>query len=199
MSTSESNEAPEAQTAEAPAPQQTPEERIAALELALAHAHEEHLRALAEVENVRKRGERTAQEARVFAIDRFARDLLQVADSLSKALEVAPTSEDPGVRTLIDGVAITERTLQDVFARYGLVRVGAKGDKFDPNVHNAVAQIPSDAPSGALAEVFQPGYVLAERTLRPAMVAVSLGGPAPAADPAPPPADAAGASVDIKV
>jgi molecular chaperone GrpE len=196
MSTTESNDAPEAQ----PQPEAvtvSSEERIAQLEHTLAHTHDEHLRALAEVENVRRRGERAAQEARIFAIDRFARDLLQVADSLGKALEVAPPTEDPALRTLIDGVAITEKTLADVFARHGLSRVGSKGEKFDPNIHNAVAQIPSDAPAGTVAEVFQPGYVLAERTLRAAMVAVSLGGGA--GEQARPAADETGSTVDIKV
>jgi len=200
MSMTESNEAPELNPAEAGAGAEAPpaaEERIAQLEMALAHMRDEHLRALAEVENVRRRGERAAQEARVFAIDRFARDLLQIADSLGKALELAPVVEDPTVRTLIEGVAITENTLLDVFARHGLARVGAKGEKFDPNIHNAVAQIPSDAPAGMVAEVFQPGYRLAERTLRAAMVAVSLGGGEPA-KPAAENGDA-GSTIDIKV
>ncbi|MBU6371813.1 MAG: nucleotide exchange factor GrpE [Alphaproteobacteria bacterium] len=202
MSTTESNETPEPQAEAAGAAPVSPEIRIAELEAALAHMRDEQLRALAEVENVRRRGERQVQEARLFAIDRFARDLLQIADSLGKALEVAPATEDPALKTLIDGVAITEKTLLDVFARHGLARVGAKGEKFDPNIHNAVAQIPSEAPVGAVAEVFQPGYTLAERTLRAAMVAVSLGGggaaeaPKPAADQS---GDGAGATIDIKV
>ena len=204
MSTTESNDTPESQAATADAAPVSPDIRIAELEMALAHARDEHLRALAEIENVRRRGERQAQDARVFAIDRFARDLLPIADSLGKALEVAPSIEDPALKTLLDGVAITEKTLLDVFARHGLARVGAKGEKFDPNIHNAVAQIPSDAPAGMVAEVFQPGYTLAERTLRAAMVAVSLGGGGGAAEPPKPAAEpagdgAAGGTIDIKV
>lgn len=202
MSTTESNDTPDLNPEAAGSAPVSPEIRIAELEMALAHARDEHLRALAEIENVRRRGERQAQDARVFAIDRFARDLLQIADSLGKALEVAPSIQDPALKTLIDGVAITEKTLLDVFSRHGLARVGAKGEKFDPNIHNAVAQIPSDAPASAVAEVFQPGYTLSERTLRAAMVAVSLGGgaseaPKPAAEPA---ADGgSGSTIDIKV
>lgn len=189
----------EAQTEQ---PARSLEEKVAALETALLQTREDMLRALAETENVRRRAEKQAQESRTFAIDRFARDLLDVADTLSRALTAAPTEGLEGpMATVVEGVALTEKAMLDVFARHGLRRVGARGEKFDPNLHQAVAQIPSDAPAGAVAEVFQPGYVLAERTLRPAMVAVSLGGaanpPAPEAqmeEPSAPP----GATIDIK-
>lgn len=174
----------------------TPEARIAELEAALATAKDEHLRALAEVENTRRRGEKQAQDARVYAIDRFAGDLLPVADTLSRALETMPPETraalDDATRLVLDGVAMTERALLDAFGRHNLRRIGARGDKFDPNLHQAVAQIPSEAPAGAIAEVMQPGYVLGDRTLRAAMVAVSLGQSATA-----PPAAEGG--VDIKV
>lgn len=174
----------------------TPEARIVELEAALAAAKDDHLRALAEVENTRRRGEKQAQDARAYAIDRFAGDLLPVADTLSRALETlspeARAALDDATRNLLDGVAMTERALIDAMGRHNLRRVGAKGDKFDPNLHQAVAQIPSDQPAGAIAEVMQPGYVLGERTLRAAMVAVSLGQSASA-----PPAAEGG--VDIKV
>lgn len=187
----------EAQPAETPAPAgPTPEARIAELEAALAAAKDDHLRALAEVENTRRRGEKQAQDARVYAIDRFAGDLLPVADTLARALDaITPenrASLDEATRTLLDGVAMTERALIEAMGRHNLKRIGAKGDKFDPNLHQAVAQIPSDQPAGAIAEVMQPGYVLGERTLRAAMVAVSLGQSASA-----PPAAEGG--VDIKV
>jgi len=157
------------------------------------------LRALAETENARRRAEREAAEGRIYAIDRFARDLLAVADNLGRALQaISPeqrAAADESLKTVIDGVEMTERALIEIFGRHGLKRVGARGDKFDPNLHQAVAQIPSDAPAGAIADVFQPGYVLGERTLRAAMVAVSLGS---AANESPPPAEGGG-SVDIKV
>lgn len=175
------------------------ERTVADVEAELAQVKDQMLRALAETENARRRAEREAAEGRVYAIDRFARDLLAVADNLGRALQaVAPEQRalaDESLKTMLDGVEMTERALIEIFARHGLKRVGARGEKFDPNVHQAVAQIPSDAPSGAIADVFQPGYVLGDRTLRAAMVAVSLGAPT---HESPPPAEGGG-NVDIKV
>ncbi len=199
--------------AEAP-PHEIPAEqeggdRLAVLEAETARLKDELLRAYAETENVRRRGERNAQEARAYAIDRFARDLLATADNLGRALEALPAdaraTADPAILTLIEGVAMTEKGLIDVFARHNLRRTGAKGEAFDSNRHQVVTQIPSDAPAGAVAEVFQPGYVLGDRTLRPAMVAVSAGGgrasataPDPGSGPAQPEEPAPGeAKVDI--
>ncbi len=153
---------------------QSPE--IAALEAELAKARDEMLRALAEVENTRRRAERQAADARAYAIDRFAGDLLPIADTLGRALAAAPRdSADDATRNLITGLELTERTLVDTFAKHGLKRVGAKGETFNPNLHQAVAQAPSDQPQGVILEVMQPGYVLGERTLRAAMVLVSSG------------------------
>lgn len=160
---------------------------IETLQAELAKAKDDMLRALADAENTRRRAERQAADARVYAIDRFASDLLPVADTLARALQAAPRdSADEALKNLITGLELTERTLIDTFARHGLRRVGAKGEAFDPNLHQAVAQAPSDQPAGAVLEVMQPGYVLGERTLRAAMVLVSAGG-------------AASPSVDIKV
>lgn len=149
---------------------------------------DELLRALAEIENTRRRGERQAQEARAYAIDKFARELLPVADNLGRALEALPedvrAEAGETVNTFIEGVALTEKSLLEAFGRHGLRRIGAKGEAFDSNLHQAVAQVPSDAPAGAIAEVFQAGYALGDRTLRPAMVAVSAGAPAAAPPPA---------------
>jgi molecular chaperone GrpE len=162
----------------------------AALEAELAKARDEMLRALAEVENTRRRAERQAAEARAYAIDRFANDLLPVADTLGRALAAAPRDDlDEGFRNLLTGVELTERAMLEAFGRHGLKRVGDKGDKFDPNIHQAVAQAPSDQPAGIVLEVMQPGYVLGDRTLRPAMVLVSAGGGTQSASP----------TVDIKV
>lgn len=137
---------------------------------------QEHLlRALAEVENVRKRGERAVHEARIYAIERFARDLMAVSDNLQRAVQSAPEAPEEPVRSLIEGVQLTEKSLAEIFARHGLRAIGARGDRFDPNLHQAVAQIPSESPAGSVAEVFQAGYVLGDRTVRAAMVAVSLG------------------------
>lgn len=156
-----------------------PEERIAALEAELAKAKEDMLRALAEAQNVRRRAEKEAGEARIYAIERFARDLLPIADTLARALTAAPAevrqAGDEAMRSLIEGVEMTERTLLEAFGRHQLRPVGAQGDRFDPNLHQAVAQIPSDLPAQHIAEVLQPGFVLGDRTLRPAMVVLSLG------------------------
>lgn len=163
---------------------------VAALEAELSKARDDMLRALAEVENTRRRAERQAAEARAYAIDRFAGDLLPVADTLTRALAAAPQdATDEATRNLITGLELTERTMIDTFAKHGLRRVGAKGETFDPNLHQAVAQAPSDQPAGVVLEVLQPGYVLGDRTLRAAMVLVSAGGGAQAPQ----------ASVDIKV
>ena len=157
----------------------------AALEAELSKARDEMLRALAEVENTRRRAERQAADARAYAIDRFANDLLPVADTLARALAAAPRDDlDEGFRNLLTGVELTERAMLEAFARHGLRRVGAKGEAFDPNIHQAVAQAPSDQPAGVVLEVMQPGYVLGERTLRAAMVLVSAGGGAQSAAPA---------------
>jgi molecular chaperone GrpE len=162
---------------------------VAALQAELAKARDDMLRALAEAENTRRRAERQSADARAYAIDRFAADLLPVADTLTRALQAAPRdTADEALRNLITGLELTERSLVEAFARHGLRRVGAKGDPFDPNIHQAVAQAPGDQPAGAVQEVMQHGYVLADRTLRPAMVLVSAG-----------PAGAPPSHVDIKV
>ncbi|MGE0742997.1 MAG: nucleotide exchange factor GrpE [Hyphomonadaceae bacterium] len=163
---------------------------VDALQAELAKARDDLLRALAEVENTRRRAERQAAEARTYAIDRFAGDLLGVADTLTRALSSAPRdSADESVRNMITGIELTERSMLDAFQRHGLKRVGAKGEPFNPNIHQAVAQAPGDQPAGTILEVMQAGYVLGDRTLRAAMVLVSAG----------PAGGAAAGGVDIKV
>jgi molecular chaperone GrpE len=170
-----------------------------ASQLEAAELKDQLLRALAEVENTRRRGERNALDARAYAIDKFARDLLPIADSLQKAVEVIPPEEREAagsLHTLVEGVELTMKLMTETFARHGLRRIGAKGEVFDPNLHQAVAQIPSDAPAGSIAEVFQFGYALNDRTVRPAMVAVSAGGAASAPSSGGEPPEG---KVDIKV
>ena len=165
------------ETANQNPPETTESKDAGPLEVELEKARDALLRALADAENTRKRAERQTQEARAYAIDRFAADLLPVADTLARALAAAPRENaDDGVRTLIAGIEMTERSLADTFAKHGLKRVGAKGEAFDPKVHQAVAQTPSDQPAGVVLEVMQAGYVLGDRTLRAAMVVVSGGG-----------------------
>jgi molecular chaperone GrpE len=171
------------------------EDQLAAAIARVSELEEEKLRIWAEVDNTRKRGERNAQEAKVFAIDRFARDLLPIADNFARALDAAPPGATPEqLAALREGIALVEGQMIEAFARHGLRRVGAPGEKFDPNLHQAVAQIPSPHPVGTIAEVMQAGFVLADRTLRAGIVAVSLGESASAPAPAEPP----GGKVDIQ-
>ena len=171
--------APEAEAAPA-----TPEERIAALEAELAEGQDKLLRALAETENVRRRAQRERQDAEKYGISRFAEGLLSVADNLRRALDSLPErdAKDDRTRGLLEGVAATERELLAAFERNGLKRIDAMGERFDHNFHQAVFEAENTGrPAGTIVEVLQPGYVLHDRLLRPAMVGVAKGG-APAAD-----------------
>jgi molecular chaperone GrpE len=158
--------------------EQLEDPRIAELQAQAAAAKDQMLRAIAEAENIRKRAERSIDEARIYAIDRFGKDLLQVADMLARGLASAPPSQDERMATFIEGVGLTQKALLEAFAKNGLRAVGAKGEKFDPNLHQAVSQMPSDVPAGHVAEVLQAGFMLQDRTLRAAMVIVSGGGAA---------------------
>jgi molecular chaperone GrpE len=175
-----SNTEPQNTEEPAEAPAATVEaDAAAAFEAEQAKSRDALLRALAEVENTRRRAERQTAEARIYAIDRFANDLLPIADTLGRAIAAvsaqARESADEPTKNLIAGVELTERALLDAFARHGLKQTGAKGEPFDPNRHQAVAQAPSDQPANTVMEVLQPGYVLGDRTLRAAMVLVSAG------------------------
>jgi molecular chaperone GrpE len=154
----------------------SPEERVAAVEGELADTKDRLLRALAETENVRRRFQREREDAQKYAISGFAKDLLSAADNLRRALESMPEPEIPDQRTrsLLDGVAATERELLAAFERHGLKRIDPLGERFDHNLHQAIfeAERP-DAPAGTVVEVLQPGYVLHDRLLRPAMVGVA--------------------------
>ena len=147
-----------------------------ALRAELAGLKEQVLRYAAEAENTRRRAEREANDARAFAIQKFARDLLGVADNLARAREHAPANaEDPLVKNLAVGLEMTEKDLLSAFDRNGLKRVDPpRGAKFDPHQHQAVMERPADdVGPGAVLEVLQPGYDLMGRIVRPAMVVVS--------------------------
>lgn len=153
------------------------------------------LRALAEAENTRRRAERDVADARSYAVSSFAKDMLDVSDNLSRAVgsfdEAALADVPEGVKNLIDGVAMTEKAMVSKMERHGVRKVDPQpGDTFDPHKHQAVAQIPSDQAAGKIAAVMQTGFVIADRTLRAAMVAVSSGPAAGSAD--------SGGSVDVK-
>ena len=157
----------------------TPEQRIEALELELANLKDQALRAMADAENVKKRAEREVTAAKTYGIERFAVDMLAVHDNLSRALSTVDgkTKDDLGenAKNLLDGIELTEKDLIMILARHGVRAVPGTGSKFDPNVHQAVANIPSDEEKGNVATVMQTGFTLGDRTLRAAMVAVSTG------------------------
>ena len=140
------------------------------------------LRTLAEMENLRKRTEREVTDARLYGVASFARDMLGVADNMRRALDaVSPelrASAERGVRALIDGVDLTERELLKALEKNGVRQFSPRGEKFDPNVHQAMFEVPNPSvPAGSVVEVVAPGYMIGERVLRPAMVGVSKGGP----------------------
>lgn len=145
------------------------------------------LRALAEMENLRRRAEREVADTRQYGIAGFARDVLGVADNMRRALDTVGADlregADGNVKALIDGVELTERDLLKVMEKHGVKRVDPLGEKFDPNLHQAMYEVPdpSIAP-GTVAQVMQVGYTIGDRVLRPALVGVAKGGPKPAPD-----------------
>ncbi len=137
------------------------------------------LRALAEMENLRRRTEREIADTRSYALTQFARDLILVADNMQRALDAANgiALEGPA-KSLLDGVELTQRELSKVLDRHGVKKFEPKGAKFDPNLHQAMFEVPdAQVPAGFVVQVVQPGYMIGERVLRPAMVGVSKGGP----------------------
>jgi molecular chaperone GrpE len=154
-----------------------------------------HLRLLAEMENLRRRTEREIADTRTYGISSFARDILAVADNMERALQALDAElrekADAGVKALLDGVELTERELLKVLEKHGVKKFEPLGDKFDPNRHQAMLELPdASRPAGTVAQVIQPGYMIGERVLRPALVAVAKGGPKAAS--APPANDNAG-------
>jgi molecular chaperone GrpE len=150
------------------------------------------LRTLAEMENLRRRTEREVSDAKAYGVSSFARDMLTVVDNLSRALEHLPAearaSADPTIRSMIEGVELTARDLEAVLGRHGVKRLDPKGQKFDPNLHQAIFEAPDETvPAGTVSQVVQTGWTIGDRVLRPAMVGVSKGGPkaAPREAPAP--------------
>lgn len=168
-------------------------DRLAAENAAL---KEQALRYAAEAENTRRRAERESNDARAFAIQRFARDLLDAADNLQRALSAAPKGEsaDPAVKNLVTGIEMTEKALQTAFERNGLKRIAPeRGTRFDPNQHQAMMEQAAEGVGpGAVSAVMQVGYELFGRVVRPAMVVVTPKAPA-AHPPAAPANDGASA------
>jgi molecular chaperone GrpE len=162
------------------------EAKIAALVEALgkevAEYKDRHLRTLAEMENLRRRTDREIADSRIYGVSNFARDILAVADNLERGVS-ALTAElrgkaDEGLKALLDGVELTERELHKVLEKYGVKKFDPTGQKFDPNLHQAMFEVPdASRPAGTVAQVVQPGYMIGERMLRPALVGVAKGGP----------------------
>ncbi|MET4699111.1 molecular chaperone GrpE [Constrictibacter sp. MBR-5] len=154
--------------------------RIAELEAEIAGLKDQHLRALAEIENVRRRGQRDRDEAAKYGAAGFARDMLAVADNLRRGIDSVPAEarrDDQHVANLIAGVELVEKDLLSAFEKHGVQRVDPKpGERFDANVHQAMFEVEnSGQPAGTVAQVLQPGYVLNGRLLRAAMVGVAKG------------------------
>ncbi|MCX7307016.1 MAG: nucleotide exchange factor GrpE [Afipia sp.] len=167
-----------------------PEEgSVEALTKDVADAKDRMLRTLAEMENLRKRTQREVADARTYGISGFARDVLDIADNLQRALDAVPVeareAADPGLKALIEGVELTEKSLHKTLEKNGVSRLEPLGEKFDPNFHQAMYEVPdSTVPSGTVVQVVQAGYTIGERILRPALVAVTKGGAKPAPTPA---------------
>jgi len=169
------------------APQEDP---MVALARETADYKDKLLRSLAEMENLRKRTERQVADARDYGIAGFARDILAVADNMARALGALDADlrekADAGTKALLDGVELTERELIKVLEKHGVKKFEPLGEKFDPNLHQAMFEIPdASRPAGTVAQVVQAGYMIGERVLRPALVGVAKGGPKPGAAEAP--------------
>ena len=151
---------------------------IVALKEEVAAAKDRLLRFAAEAENTKKRLEREKAEATLYAASNFARDLLGVADSLSRALAAVPAEErdiiDDVMKKFLDGIEMTERELNNVFQRHNLRKLETIGQKFDPNFHQAMFEVPtSEKPPGTVMQEVQSGYAVGDRCLRPALVGVA--------------------------
>lgn len=164
------------------------EARITELETQLAEAKDQWIRAVADAQNARRRAKLDVEEAHKFAVQRFAKDVLSVGDNLGRALQALPPGGeglDDRLKGVVQGVEATQRELQAVLERNGVKKIEAQDKPFDPNLHQAVAQVPDPSrPGNTVAQVYQDGYVINDRLLRAAMVVVATGGPpaAPAND-----------------
>jgi molecular chaperone GrpE len=154
---------------------------VEALTKEVAEARDKMLRTLAEMENLRQRTRREVNDAKTYGITGFARDVLDIADNLQRALDAVPAearaAADPGLKALIEGVELTERSLLNALEKNGVKRFDPMGQKFDPNFQQAMYEVPDPSvPSGTVVQVVQAGFMIGERVLRPALVGVSKGG-----------------------
>jgi len=162
-----------------------PPDQIAQLEAEKTDLKEKLLRTLADMENLRRRTEREISDARTYAVSNFARDMLNVADNFQRAIDSVPAEAREGsaaLTALIEGIELTEREMLKTLERYGVKRLDPEGEKFDPHLHQAMFEVPKpDVPSGTVVQVIQPGYVIGDRVLRPALVGVVKNAPKAAA------------------
>jgi molecular chaperone GrpE len=174
-------------------------DELAQLKTENAELKDRMLRALADAENTRRRAERERDESRQYAVTSFARDMLNVADNLNRALQSIPdearAQAGAQVKAVLDGVEATERQMLAILERHGVRKTETAGAKFDPHLHQAIAEVPSEGrPPGTIVSVVQTGYVIADRLLRPAMVTVAARDQSPATDDSAP-----GGNLDTKV
>jgi molecular chaperone GrpE len=159
-----------------------PEEgSVEALTKEAAEARDKMLRTLAEMENLRKRTSREVADSRIYGITGFARDILDIADNLQRALDAVPAemkaTADPALKAFIEGVELTERSLLNTLEKNGVKKFDPSGEKFNPNFQQAMYEVPdTSVPSGTVVQVVQAGFMIGERVLRPALVGVSKGG-----------------------
>lgn len=170
-----------------PGPAAGDEARIAELEGQIADLTDRLLRSHAEMDNIRKRNEKEKSDTQKYAVTRFASDVLSIGDNLQRAMTAVPAeaaNADPALKTLLDGVGMTEREFLNVLSRHGIKPIEASGGPFNPHLHQAVMeQHNTEVAAGCVLQVLQEGYTIEDRVLRPAMVVVAKGGfkPVPAA------------------
>ena len=154
---------------------------MAELQVANNALKDQMMRLAADMENLRKRTAREMQDAKAYAVTNFARDMLSVSDNLRRALDAIPAdalAEDTGLKALAEGVEMTERAMLNALERHGVTQLSPEGQKFDPNFHQAIFEVPNaDVPNNTVVQVMQTGFAIGDRVLRPAMVGVSRGGP----------------------
>ncbi|ALA17144.1 MULTISPECIES: nucleotide exchange factor GrpE [unclassified Chelatococcus] len=166
----------------APEAEQAASEALEALVSERDDLKDKLLRTLAEMENLRRRTEREVADARAYGMTSFARDMLTVADNIQRALESVPPEVrgSEAAKPFVEGVELTERDLLKTLERHGVRKLSPQGERFDPNLHQAMFEVPDPSvPNGTVVQVVQAGFVIGERVLRPALVGVSKGGPKP--------------------
>jgi len=173
--------ADDAANAEAAQPQAEPD-AFDAIRAENSELKDRYLRLAAEMDNLRRRTEREVKDAKIYSAASFARDMLSVSDNLRRALEAIPAEAraagEAGFMALVEGVEMTERSMLGALERHGVKKIEPTGQKFDPNFHQAMFEVPNaDIPANTVIQVVQDGYVIGDRVLRPAMVGVSKGGP----------------------